>query len=437
MSISSELLTLNNTKQSIKASINAKGGSITENTPFADYSTAIDNLPSGGSSDLILKSNSEVSDYSGTTISNWSSFYKAVGFEVKLPPTVTSYGRLFSGTGFTKIIFPSSYSFTTNQGLFYNCQNLKEIDLSNSGLTDLNFYKAYSSDTSKGFFQECSSLTSVTLPSTITSIGENAFYNCSALTSIDIPSGVTSIGANAFNNCSSLTSINLPNSLTTIGNSAFKGTGITSLTIPSSVSTISTTTGFSLLFSSNNANADFHITVDANNVTYDSRGNCNAIIETSTNKLIQGCNNTVIPNTVTALGGEAFRNVNFYGKTFFEVPDSVTNYGGDFSYVSNSNLHFKIGKGISTMPNILFNSTIDTLEVPETITTWNGFSVLNNGSVKKYILHNPTPVTITQNPTYFVRPSEAIYVPAESVEAYKADSFWSNYASIIQAIPTE
>ena len=96
-------------------------------------------------------------------------------------------------------------------------------------------------------------LTSVTIPNSVTSIGYEAFYGCSGLTSITIPNSVTSIGDNAFSWCTSLTSITIPNSVTSIGNYAFYGCpGLES------------------------------IIVEDGNTKYDSRENCNAIIERKT-----------------------------------------------------------------------------------------------------------------------------------------------------------
>ena len=72
-----------------------------------------------------------------------------------------------------------------------------------------------------GAFYGCSGLTSVTIPESVTSIGDYAFYNCSGLTSVTIPESVTSIGSRAFAGCSGLISVNIPESVTTIGNTAF------------------------------------------------------------------------------------------------------------------------------------------------------------------------------------------------------------------------
>ena len=139
-------------------------------------------------------------------------------------------------------------------------------------------------------------ITSVSLPVGLTTIGTNAFNGCSNLTSINIPTNVASIGPRAFNGCSNLTSINIPTSVTIIGARAFNGcSGLTS------------------------------ISVATGNTIYDSRDNCNAIIETSTNKLIRGCKNTSIPSTVTNIGSDAFNGCTKISTVV--IPSGVTAIG--------------------------------------------------------------------------------------------------------------
>lgn len=149
----------------------------------------------------------------------------------------------------------------------------------------------------------------------VTSIGNHAFNGCYALTSIKIPNSVTHIGEFAFGSCVSLTSISIPKQVTSIGNGAFFDcSSLTSITIPNSVTNIGTE-----VFSG--CNSLTSMVVQDGNSTYNSKDNCNAIIETATNTLIAGCQNTIIPNGVVAIGEFAFANIDALTSIF--IPKSV------------------------------------------------------------------------------------------------------------------
>lgn len=133
-------------------------------------------------------------------------------------------------------------------------------------------------------------------------IGEGAFLGCNHLVSVTISEGVTMIEDMAFTDCKNLVNISLPQSLTTIATRAFIGcVSLSSVTIPKGVMWIERQA-----FSS--CHSLERIVVEQGNPVYDSRENCNAIIETTTNTLIKGCKNTVIPNGVEVIDTVAFYN---------------------------------------------------------------------------------------------------------------------------------
>ena len=108
------------------------------------------------------------------------------------------------------------------------------------------------------YFYNCSSLKEISIPDSVITIGDEAFYRCSFLKRIIIPTSVTSIGSRVFSGCASLAKIVIPDSVRSIGRWAFDG-----------------------------CESLKEITVDGNNPVYDSRDNCNAIIETVSGRLIR------------------------------------------------------------------------------------------------------------------------------------------------------
>ena len=171
-------------------------------------------------------------------------------------------------------------------------------------------------------FKGCDNLTSIVIPKGVTSIGSSAFMDCTGMASVEMPEGVTSIGHHAFWGCYKLKNIEIPVSVTSIGKYAFYGCSrFADINIPANVTSI----GVYAFRGCGGMNGPTSIVVSPENTTYNSNGNCNAIIETKTNKLIQGCMNTKIPMGVTSIGDSAFADC--VGLKNIEIPVSVTSIG--------------------------------------------------------------------------------------------------------------
>ena len=178
----------------------------------------------------------------------------------------------------------------------------------------------------------------------MTSIGSNAFNGCTGLTSISIPSSVTSIGDYAFYRCTGLTSITIPSSVTSIGNSAFSScTGLTSISILSGVTTI----------------------------------------ERRVFAACTGLTSITIPSSVTSIRSRAFMDCSRL--TSVTIPSSVTSIEDGAFYSCTG----------------LTSVTVD----------------------------NPMPVTITEN-TFPNRTNATLYVPAGSRAAYEAANYWKEFDTI-------
>lgn len=339
-------------------------------------------------------------DYTLEIFKNWGYDYGSPT-SVIIPENVTYKDYTYSVT---------SLSFS----VFNDWKDLSSVTIPNS-ITSIG----------GGAFSGCANLESITIPESVTAIDESAFSGCSKLNSIIIPKNVTSIGERVFENCSNLESITvesgntvydsrdncnaiivteskeliqgcintvIPNSVISIGADAFCGSGITSITIPKSVTSI----GESICWYCPKLES---IIVESGNTVYDSRDNCNAIIVTESNELIQGCSNTVIPNGVTSIGDGAFSGISITSVT---IPNSVTDIGlnafngaaltevtipNSVRFINSSAFRYSaltkitLPDNITYIPSFMLDGCSDLAEVtiPESV-TWIGGSAFNGCS---------------------------------------------------------
>ena len=305
---------------------------------------------------------------------------------------VTSIGKyVFSQcTGLTSIIIPNSVK-TIGEAAFSGCRGLTSINVPNSVTT-----------IEKSAFNGCTSLTTFTIPNSVASIANQTFFNCSSLTSITIPNSVTSIGSNAFYGCTCLSSVTIPGSVTSIGDQAFsKCTNLTS------------------------------IQVEDNNSVFDSRDNCNAIIETTTNKLIAGCKNTIIPNSVTSIGYYSFNWCT--GLTSITIPESV---------ISIEQSAFTRCEGLTsiTIPNSVtsigaqafsFCIKLTSVTIGNSVTSIGNQAFTSCDKLTSVTINLNIPLTITAY-TFTSQTYATLYVPYGSKAAYQAADYWKSFKEIIE-----
>lgn len=354
--------------------------------------------------------------YSGNVIIPASFEYNGGTYTV----TAIGYEAFYQCYNLYNIVIPNTVTRIETRA-FWKCSNLVDINIPNS-VTDISGTQT---------FAYCSSLTSITLPNSMTVIGEHTFEGCSGLKSVTIPNSITTIGEFAFWNCSGLTSIDIPNSVLKICSRAFEGcSGLTSIHIPKSVKIIE-----ELPFL--NCGGLTSITVDSENPKYDSRNNCNAIIETATNKLLEGCVNTIIPNSVTEIGNNAF--YEYTGLTSITIPNSVTLIGFDAFNGCSSLSNVNIPNSVTKICSWAFSNCRELTSV----TIGNSVTEIGNGVFcncnleEIYCLATVPPLigehTFSEyiNGSFIGKYDATLYVPKGSENSYKAADYWENFLNVI------
>ena len=288
--------------------------------------------------------------------------------EPEISDAVTTISS-FAFSGCTSIISVHIPSAVTSIGSvsFSNCTSLTSITVDDGN-------PVYDSRDSCNAIIETASRTLIVgcqksvIPVSVVAIGDWAFYCCTGLTSIYIPNSVSKIGFEAFYRCSSLQGVNIPNSVKVIGYQAFYGcSSLRGIHIPGSVRSIGDT-AFEYCPSLTS------MSVASNNPRYDSRDECNAIIETRENTLIAGCRNTVIPSSVKAVGDYAFSGCSTLAS--IDIPDGVDSVG-DYAFRGCTELRsvtFPMGLNSIGASAFFDCKALNRVEIPATLRSIGAFA---------------------------------------------------------------
>lgn len=335
------------------------------------------------------------------------------------------------------VVYPVKY---INTDAFQGCTNLTGINLPNT-IEKIN---------SRAFFG-CTSLSTINLPSSLTEIGAAAFYKCSNLTtimgletskvnmigtnafcecninhSLVFPNTLEEVQSNAFENATQSTtsiSITFPLSLKRIGDKAFRGVVLSSLYIPRNVVNIG-----SLAFDTYRCSS---ISVDPNNIVYDSRENCNAVIDKWNGTLLFACNYTTIPHGVTGIASYAFHSC--HGLVSIDIPQSVTTIGSYAFFDCTKLKTVRILGEVTELQESCFNQCpIEELVLPttlkkigpsalnrlyvESLILPTGLYFIGNGAISSATIRN---ITLPSTVSYIG--SEAIKIGAGSALTFEGD----------------
>lgn len=255
---------------------------------------------------------------------------------------IINLGAFNGAKGLKSVVIPASVT-SIKTSAFYNCPALASISVAEGNTvydsrqncnaiihTKSNELVAGCASTvipdgvksiGMGAFYGCVQLVSAEMPNSVKAIGDGAFFGCTNLMSVKMPDSISVIPTGAFAYCSSLTSVKLPQGLEVIPQNSFYGcSNLKSIVVPKNVTQLAATSFWSCPELTS-------LVVEEGNPQYDSRDNCNGVIDTETNTLVWMCNSTKIPSTVVAIAEDAFFDGTLYTSTSSEGGEILMRFG--------------------------------------------------------------------------------------------------------------